>query len=250
MYLMGANDMHGEKVWWELSKNSMCCFDHILEAAPHKTAAVQWFTSHFTNPPIRWTIREGHSWKSKDELISDVLIWTPTHGHTSFDTPTRFYIHQLCAHTGCSQADLPRMIDWDGWQESGNSVLLVWLEDDDDDDDYCLKWLTFIDIATKYWCIVSRVPTLQEPISTFVYLWYTNTEHDRRKGMINAFVPTRIFNLLYCKVWLRFMAYQTLCVIRCQILFIYTHTHTHTHTYIYIYIYIGVYQYTWDPCDC
>ena len=27
-----------------------------------------------------------------DELISDVLLWTPTHGHTSVDQPGKTYI--------------------------------------------------------------------------------------------------------------------------------------------------------------
>ena len=38
---MDINKMHGEKASWELHKNVMCCFGHILEAAPHKIAAVQ-----------------------------------------------------------------------------------------------------------------------------------------------------------------------------------------------------------------
>ena len=25
----------------------------------------------------------GHCWRSKDTLISNILLWTPTHGHTS-----------------------------------------------------------------------------------------------------------------------------------------------------------------------
>ena len=39
-------------------------------------------------PPITKTIQvrrarhAGHCWRSRDELISDVLLWTPTHGQT------------------------------------------------------------------------------------------------------------------------------------------------------------------------
>ena len=29
---------------------------------------------------IRRTIHAGHCWRSRNELISDVLLWTPTHG--------------------------------------------------------------------------------------------------------------------------------------------------------------------------
>ena len=32
---------------------------------------------------VRRTKHAGHCWRSKDELISDVLLWKPTHGHAS-----------------------------------------------------------------------------------------------------------------------------------------------------------------------
>ena len=59
-------------------------------------------------PPIMKTIqvkRTRHSedyWGSKDELISDILLWTPSHGR-----PVRTYIQQLCADSGYSLEDLP-----------------------------------------------------------------------------------------------------------------------------------------------
>ena len=42
-----------------------------------------------------------------DKFISNVLQWTPTHGHTSVGRPVKTYINQLCANTGCYQVDLP-----------------------------------------------------------------------------------------------------------------------------------------------
>ena len=38
---------------WELYKNAMCCFEHILEATPHKTATVQPLTAYLTNHPSK-----------------------------------------------------------------------------------------------------------------------------------------------------------------------------------------------------
>ena len=38
-------------------------------------------------------------WRCKDELISDVLLWTPTRGHTSDDCPASTSIRQLCTDT-------------------------------------------------------------------------------------------------------------------------------------------------------
>ena len=74
-----------------------------------------------------------HSWRSKDEIISDVFLRTPTHGLASFSQPTKTDLHQLCADTRCGLEDLLGVIkDRDGEKESGNSVQLVRLGDDDD----------------------------------------------------------------------------------------------------------------------
>ena len=43
--------MLGEKVTGESQKDATCCFEQILEAAPHKTAVVCSFTSHHINHP-------------------------------------------------------------------------------------------------------------------------------------------------------------------------------------------------------
>ena len=60
----------------------------------------------------------GHCWRSKDELISDVLLWTLTYGRASVGRPARTYLHQLCADTGCSLKDLlGAMEDRDEWRE-------------------------------------------------------------------------------------------------------------------------------------
>ena len=67
---------------------------------------------------VRQTKHTGHCWWSKDELINDVLLWTPAHGRAKVGPPARTYIQQLRADTGCSLEDLPRAIDeWGGWQE-------------------------------------------------------------------------------------------------------------------------------------
>ena len=75
--------------------------------------------------PIKKTIQvRGHCWRSKDELISNVLLWTPSRGRAKAGWPARTYIQPLCADTGCSPEDLPEaMDDREGW-------LLF----------YCFKW--------------------------------------------------------------------------------------------------------------
>ena len=75
-------------------------------------------------PPITKTIQvrrtrhAGHCWRSRDELISDVLLWTPTHGRPKAGWPARTYIQQLCEDTGCCPEDLPEARnDREKWQE-------------------------------------------------------------------------------------------------------------------------------------
>ena len=72
-------------------------------------------------PPIMKTIQvrhAGHCWRSKDELVSDVLLWTPTYGQAKAGRPAQTYIQQLCDDTGCNPEDLPEaMNDREKWRE-------------------------------------------------------------------------------------------------------------------------------------
>ena len=78
-------------------------------------------------PPITKTIQvrrtrrtrhAGHCWRSRGELIRDVLLWTPTDGRTKAGRPARTYIQHLCEDTGCCPEDLPRaMNDREEWWE-------------------------------------------------------------------------------------------------------------------------------------
>ena len=45
---------------------------------------------------VRWTRHARHWWRSRDELISDVLLWGPTYGRAKAVWPARTYIQQLC----------------------------------------------------------------------------------------------------------------------------------------------------------
>ena len=56
---------------------------------------------------VRRTRHAGHSWRSRDELISDVLRWTPTYGRAKAGRPAQTYIQQQCKDTGWSPEDLP-----------------------------------------------------------------------------------------------------------------------------------------------
>ena len=75
-------------------------------------------------PPIVETIQvrrtrpAGQCWRSRNELQSDVLLWTPSHGRAKAGRPAQTYIQQLCQDTGCSHEDLPdAMNDRMMWRE-------------------------------------------------------------------------------------------------------------------------------------
>ena len=51
----------------------------------------------------------GHCWKNKDKFISNIYLWTPTHGQTSIGWPAKTYPSALCGHWYCLE-DWPRAI--------------------------------------------------------------------------------------------------------------------------------------------
>ena len=94
----------------------------ILNKSWREHPTRHWLYGHL--PPITKTIQvrqtrhAGPCWRSRDELISDVLLWTPTHGRAKAGRPARTYIQQLCEDMGCCPEDLPEeMNDREKWRE-------------------------------------------------------------------------------------------------------------------------------------
>ena len=75
---------------------------------------------------VRRTRHAVHCWRNKDKIISDVLLWTPTHELISVGWPARPYLHQLSADTGCNLEDFPEaMNDRDRWGERVMKICAV-----------------------------------------------------------------------------------------------------------------------------
>ena len=87
----------------------------ILNKARRQYSTKQQLFGHW--PPVTKTIKirrfrhAGHCWRSRDEFISDVLLWTPSQGRAKAGRPARTYLQQLCADTGCTPEDLPGAMD-------------------------------------------------------------------------------------------------------------------------------------------
>ena len=60
---------------------------------------------------VRRTRYAGNCWRSRDALISDVLLWTPTHDRAKVGRPARTYIQQLCEDTGSCPEGLPEAMN-------------------------------------------------------------------------------------------------------------------------------------------
>ena len=98
-------------------------------------------------PPITKTIQvrrtrhAAHCWRSKDELIIDVLLWTPTYCQAKVGRPARTYIQQLCEICDVALKTCQRWwtIGRSSEKGSGISVLAAQHDDDDDDDIYIYR---------------------------------------------------------------------------------------------------------------
>ena len=68
----------------------------------------------------------GHCYRSKDEVVSDLILWTPKHGKAKVRRPSRTYTKQLTEDDDCQLEDLPRaMEDRQYWRGRVNMVRAI-----------------------------------------------------------------------------------------------------------------------------
>ena len=133
-----------DRLWWLIFRRGkediFCCRQvHVLVSprliAITKECCEQFWTSPGGNTPqdtnctatcllsrklFKWDKpdMQDTAGKSSDELISDVLLWTPTRGRAKAGRTARTYIQQLCEDIGCCPEDLPEaMNDREKWRE-------------------------------------------------------------------------------------------------------------------------------------
>ena len=76
---------------------------------------------------VRRTRHAGHCWRSRDELISDVLLWTPSHGRAKAEEA------HLCVDMGCSpEYLLEERDDREECDERGSEISVLMIQHDDD----------------------------------------------------------------------------------------------------------------------
>ena len=106
--------MAGEK---KLTTNIHECCEQYWTCPRGNTPQSSIYTATKTFK-IRRTSHAGHCWRSRDELMCNVLRWTPSHGWAKAGRPARTYILQLCEDTGCIPEDLPETMNYrERWRE-------------------------------------------------------------------------------------------------------------------------------------
>ena len=116
-------------------------------------------------PPITKTIQvrrtrhAGHCWRSRDELIRDVLLWIPTHGaQKQDDQHERTFSSYVRIQVVVLKTCLGRWtIGRSGERGSGISVLPARYDDDDDDDIYIYIYTTVFDHLQKLLFLTLKV---------------------------------------------------------------------------------------------
>ena len=77
------------------------------------------------NIQVRRTRHAGHCWRSRDEIISDIILWTPSHGRAKVGRPARTYIQQLIQDGDLKTYRKRGTIERGGGRGSGRSVLMA-----------------------------------------------------------------------------------------------------------------------------
>ena len=105
---------------------------------------------------VRWTRHAGHCWRSKDELISDVLLWTPIMAKQKQDDQLELTYSSYVRIQDVTLKTCQRrwIIGRSGERGSGISVLVARHDDDDDDDIslYCKsgRWNVILIVGQLY----------------------------------------------------------------------------------------------------
>ena len=122
--------LYGSEAWTsnkKVNKSLNGCYTRMLR----KVLNVSW-KQHLTNqqlyrtvPPVSSTIRQrrlkfaGHSVRQKDQNVSELVLWEPTHGTKSKGGQSKTFVDTLKEDTGCTSAEEIKscMEDRDVWRE-------------------------------------------------------------------------------------------------------------------------------------
>ena len=131
MHSLDVDLVYGGKARRKLHKNAISYIEKSWKQHSTKQQLYDHLPLISKTIQIRQTSHAGYYWRSKDELISDVLQWTPSHGHACIGRPVRTYLQKLSTDTGPSLEDLPEAMDdkeerWERVREIHASSMKWW----------------------------------------------------------------------------------------------------------------------------
>ena len=123
MHHLDANKTAGEEARRQLHKNVRAILNKLWRQHPTKYQLYGHLPPITKTIQVSWTRHAGHCWRSREELISDALLWTPTYGRAKAGRPARTYIQQLCEDTWWSPENLlEAMNDREKWREKVRDI--------------------------------------------------------------------------------------------------------------------------------
>ena len=135
------------------------------------------------------TRHAGHCWRSRDELISDVFLWTPSHGWAKAGGPARTYILQLCEDMGCSPEDLPdAMYNREKWQERVKDIRA----------DVMTRWWWW-----KHWFPLYSPKLSNDDLAHYLNGWVLqNSKSQTRPDLVNSNIFEVTWRIIIDMKWL------------------------------------------------
>ena len=100
-----------KKALRQVHKNAAICIEQSWRQHTTKQQLYGYLQLIWKTIQIRRARLDGHSWRSKSELISDVLVWTASHGRARVERPARTYLWQPCTNTECHKEYLQIAMD-------------------------------------------------------------------------------------------------------------------------------------------
>ena len=178
------------KSWWQHPTRHQL-YGHLLPT----TKTIQ----------ARRTRHAGHCWRSRDELISDVLLWIPTYGRAKAGQPTRTYIQQLYDDTGCSLEDLPEaMNNREKWRErvrdiraGGTMMMMMMMMVKSDYPHLIIIIIICLLTVIQHWKFLSNTKNLLTAIWIQVFLSNTNSKVSKVGVVSRGWPEGSLFDCYY-----------------------------------------------------
>ena len=125
MHQIDATKTHSEKARWKLQKNTTRYFDKSLKQNPTKQQLYGHLPPISQTTQVKLTKHAENCWRSKDELMINILWWTLTHGSQRVFLTTPCVRTEMILLSSCWSANTG-MCMWRGpWENIAYKFVLT-----------------------------------------------------------------------------------------------------------------------------